>query len=168
MNIAGISGASGVDAVSQVSSGRAKRTSSVPPPQAGASAAISKPGELMSKLQLLQKDDPAKFKAVAAQLSKDLKTAAGSATGQAAEALNKLADGLAQASSSGDLTALAPPKGAHGAHHGHHHHGGGGGAAGGIGAALSSAVATVDQALGGGAAAPAAQTASAATTTATK
>lgn len=157
------SATSSVGGLSGVGSQRAARTSSVPPPPAGASASISKPGELLSKLQQLQQSDPAKFKEVTAELSKQLKDAAGSATGPAAAALNKLADGLAQASSTGSLDALTPKGGAKG-HHGHHHHGGGGGA---VGAALSSALETVQKALDGSATSATSPTTSATATSAT-
>ncbi len=159
------SATSSVGGLSSVGSQRAARTSSVPPPPAGASASISKPGELLSKLQQLQQSDPAKFKEVTAELSKQLKDAAGSATGPAAAALNKLADGLAQASSTGSLDALTPKGGAKG-HHSHHHHGGGGGG-GAVGAALSSALETVQKALDGSTTSATSPTTSATATSAT-
>ncbi len=156
MNINSIANSSTVDALSlstltsAASSGSAQATldaSSTP----ASSTTTSKPGELLNKLSQLQQQDPAKFKAVTQQISDELKTAAQSATGPQAAFLSKLSDDFAQASSSGNLSALQPQQ--HGSQQGsavHHHHGGGrhgGGGAGSIESVLSTALDQVNQAL---------------------
>jgi hypothetical protein len=111
---------------------------------------MSKPGELMGKLNQLLQQDPAKFKEVTQQISDELKSAAQSASGPQAAFLTKLSDNFAQASSSGSMSWLQPPPG--GAAKGHHHHGGhhgGGGSAGGMEAVMSTAPDQVNQALTG-------------------
>jgi hypothetical protein len=118
-----------------------------------ASATVSKPGELLSKLSQLLQQDPAKFKQVTQQISDELKTAAQTASGPQASFLSKLSDNFAQAASSGSLSALTPDRGSessgalsgHHHHHGGHHGGGGGG--GGIESVVSTALQQVDQAL---------------------
>jgi hypothetical protein len=128
MSIGSVSSTSNAYATSAIN-GSTKSPSSIPPPVGGAAASanISKPGELFSKLQQLSQQDPAKFKQVAGQIGAELKTAA-NASGNTA--LSKLADQLTQASQSGSLTDPSQQSGAgkaHGHHHGHHHGGGGGG-----------------------------------------
>ena len=171
MNISTI-GAASYDPTSAISSNDAAaraRPSSIPP-AAGGSASISKAGDFMSKLQDLLQQDPAKFKEVVGQMAKDMKDAAGKATGDDAKRLNALADGLSQAASTGDLSALQPKQGAppgqaagvHKGHHGHGHRHGGGSSA--VQSALQGAIATLDQALGGASGATS-STASATSTT---
>jgi len=80
------------------------------------------PGALYKKLQQLQQQDPSQFATVASNLASQVRDAAKNASGPEADRLNKLADGLDQASKTGDLSSLQPKKGAHGHHH---HHGGG-------------------------------------------
>ena len=116
-----------------------------------ASTHISKRGQLLSKLQQLQQQDPAKFKQVVTDIATKLQDAAKSATGDQQKFLSDLADKF-QKAESGDLSGLQPPaKSANGAaalyqqntqnaqsanqsvttqttqsgKHGHHHHGGG-------------------------------------------
>jgi hypothetical protein len=86
---------------------------------------ISKRGQLLSDLSSLAQSDPEKFKAVTAEIAKQLKDAAASQTGSAAEHLNKLADRFGAAAQSGSVADLTPNAGqAQGQHHGHggHHH----------------------------------------------
>jgi hypothetical protein len=92
---------------------------------------------MFSELQQLQSTDPAKFQQVTGDIAQKLKSAAGSATGPAAQFLSSLSDKFAQASQSGNLSSLTPSQGsqsgassaqaAYQKHSGgHHHHGGGG------------------------------------------
>jgi hypothetical protein len=158
VNINGIGSSNTIDALSALSNNPstdgtdAAQGSATTP---ASSTNVSKPGEFMAKLSQLLQQDPAKFKQITQQISDQLKTAAQSASGPQAQFLTKLSDNFAQASSSGNLTALQPP-GAGGEHAtvgGHHHHGGGhhggGGGAGGIESVLSNALAEVNQALSG-------------------
>jgi hypothetical protein len=87
----------------------------------GVTVDISKPGQLMSQLGALAQNDPAQFKSVTADIAQQLKDAASSQSGSAANFLNKLADKFSAASQSGNASDLAPAGKAHG-----HHHGGGG------------------------------------------
>ena len=120
---------------------------------AATSSTLSKPGELMAKLNQLLQQDPTKFKQVTQQISDELKSQASSASGPQAQFLSKLSDNFAQAATSGSLASLQPPAGEHsgaaGAHHHHggHHAGGAGGAGGGIEAVLPKALDEVNQAL---------------------
>jgi hypothetical protein len=82
------------------------------------SAAISGPGKLLSRLQQLQAQDPAKFKQVMTDISGKLQTAAGQATGGQGQFLSGLASQFQAAASSGDLSGLRPQRA-----HGHHRHG---------------------------------------------
>jgi hypothetical protein len=139
--------AGSVAAVTPAGSDRTSRASSVPPPpNAAASAEISKPGELFSKLQQLLQKDPEKFKEVVGEVAHSLRDAAQKATGRGAEFLNRLADRLDQTAQTGDLSALAPKESRSGgearAHHHHGHHGGA------VGSALENALDQVNQALG--------------------
>jgi hypothetical protein len=85
---------------------------------------LSKPGKLFSELQSLASSDPAKFKAVTADIASQLKDAASSTTGKQADALNKIADRFEAASQSGKASDLVPAgnQGQHVHHGGHHHH----------------------------------------------
>jgi hypothetical protein len=76
------------------------------------STEVSGMASLMSQLQQLSQTDPSQFKQVTGEISEQLK----------ASGNTSLADRFAQASQSGDISALQPPK-PHGAHHhGHHPH----------------------------------------------
>src|SRR5262249_5938475 len=137
MDINGITNTGSLNGVMDVTSGsRTSRTSSVPPPQAGGAASvnISRPGELLSKLQQLQQSDPDKFQQVVSGIADKLHTEAQNASGADSQALGKLADRFAQVAQTGDLSALQPKGGPPTAagdathhHHGHHRHSGGGG-----------------------------------------
>lgn len=85
--------------------------------------------ELMSTLQQLQQNDPAKYKQVTATLASDLQQAAlnaqGSGTPGEANALNQLAASFTQSSQTGQLPAFLQQQNAGAAHPHHHHHGGG-------------------------------------------
>lgn len=162
MPITGI-GSSTLTALSNVTNNHASRTpSSIPPaPGAASTSNISKPAELLQKLQQLQQQDPAKFKEVASQLADTLQKVAdqsGNSDGFPA----KLAAAFKSAAQSGDLSsvqaALSPhsrsdasavrgsqsAQGAEAHHRGHHRHGGGG-----AGSVLSSLVNQIDAALQG-------------------
>jgi hypothetical protein len=114
--------------------------SSIPPATGAATASISAPGQFFSELQQLSQQDPAKFKAVAAQLATSFQSAASQASGPQAKMLGGLANQLSQAAQTGTLQppqttqagasgqALQGAQGASGGaetHHHHHHHGGG-------------------------------------------
>ena len=73
-----------------------------------ASTHISKQGQLLSKLQQLQQQDPAKFKQVVTDIATKLQDAAKSATGDQQKFLTDLADKF-QKAESGDLSGLQPP-----------------------------------------------------------
>lgn len=153
MNINGIGTTGTIDALTALSTTSSPdgpqettRTASTP----ATSTNVSKPGELMSKLNQLLQQDPAKFKEVTQQISDELKSAAQNASGPQASFLSKLSENFAQASSSGSLSSLQPRAGAAGGVSGHHHHhagGHGGGGGGGIESVISSALDQVNQAL---------------------
>jgi hypothetical protein len=93
---------------------------------------LSPMGQMMSKLESLSTSDPDKFKQVTEDISEKLKAAASQATGTDADMLNKMADRFAEASKTGDMSALKPPKPADveqgqsqstGQMQGHHHYG---------------------------------------------
>jgi hypothetical protein len=94
-----------------------------PTSDATGTTSFSQMGQLMSQLQSLEQTDPAQAKSVLATIGSDLKADAGNNP-----MMSQLADKFTQASQTGDLSALQPPKGGHGGGH-HHHHGGGGGSA---------------------------------------
>jgi hypothetical protein len=121
---------------------------------------LSTPGQLYGQLQQLSQQDPATFKAVAAQLATHFQNAASQATGPQAQFLTQLASQFTQAAQTGTLQ---PPQSAQGVnaagggHHHHHHHGGGGGGAvaaiagspsGDVNQAYESALSIVAQATG--------------------
>jgi len=117
MNVGTVSSTSSIHDTSQLSG--AQSASGTP----AVSDDVSGLGSLMSQLQQLSQTDPAKFKQVTAEISDKLKTEAGQASGQQAQFLSQLSDKFAQASQSGNLSALEPPKHAGGHHHhGHHAH----------------------------------------------
>ena len=160
MNITGL-GSPTLAALNGTTSNQTTKTKSSIPPAMGSAATsnISKPAELLQKLQQLQQQDPAKFKQVASQLADGLEKVAaqsGNSNGLAAN----LASALKSAADSGDLSsvqaALTPPprpnaapsakntqgaQSTQGHHHGHYH----GGAA--VASALSSAIGQIDAAL---------------------
>lgn len=70
---------------------------------------ISKPGELYSKLQALQKSDPAKFKEVVSDIAQKLKTASESQTGNEAKMTSDLAAKFQSVADGGDISQLKPP-----------------------------------------------------------
>jgi hypothetical protein len=154
MNINGIGTTSTIDALSALSNASnpdASQETSGTATTPAASASVSKPGELMSKLNQLLQQDPAKFKQVTQQISDELKSAAQNASGPQASFLNKLSENFAQASSSGSLSSLQPSQGSGSGVSGHHHHHGGGhgGGGGGIESVISTALDQVNQALTG-------------------
>jgi hypothetical protein len=102
-------------AVSQVAASSVAASSAPSESSAASSTSFSQMGQLMSQLQSLEQSDPTKAKSVLAQIGSDLQSTN-----------PQLASKFTQASQTGDLSALQPPKGA-GGHH-HHHHGGGGSA----------------------------------------
>jgi hypothetical protein len=82
---------------------------------------VSKPGQLMRQLADLAQSDPAKFKAVTAEIAQKLRDAATAQGGPGGAVLNKIADRFDAASQSGKASDLAPAPAAQGHHH---HHGG--------------------------------------------
>jgi hypothetical protein len=115
--------ASSVSSTSAVSStASTDPTDSIDGVSGSAPTNLSQMGQLMSQLQSLEQTDPDKAKTVLAQIGSTLKSEAGSN-----QMLSSMADKFTQASQTGNLSALQPPKGGHGGGH-HHHHGGGGGA----------------------------------------
>ncbi len=116
MNISAVSSTSSItDLTSLQSAGAADPTM-----QPEADPQVSERGKVLQELNDLQKSDPAKFKQVTEEISQKLRDAANSASGGQATSLKTLADKFAQASQSGDMSALQPA-GAHGGHGGHHH-----------------------------------------------
>jgi trimeric autotransporter adhesin len=94
------------------STAKAPRSRSSMPPAKDA-ASVSGPAQTMNKLQALQKSDPAKFKEVMSTISDKLSSAAQSSTSPAEQkALTDAAARFKSAGDSGDLSALAPQKGA--------------------------------------------------------
>jgi len=149
-------GSSSLTALTKNLGTQATKTRSSIPPAAGTAATsnISKPAELLQKLEQLQQD-PTQFKQVMSQISDNLLQVAdqsGSSNGFAA----KLASAFKTAADTGDLSAvqsaLTPPPRQSGVsatvsqgaqqHHGHHH----GGA---MATMLSAALSQVDLALQG-------------------
>lgn len=121
MSISNVSPASSIYSVQSVSVSVSSVTQTDDTtPSTGVNVDISKPGQLMSQLSALAQSDPDQFKSVTANIAQQLKDAASSQSGAAADFLNKLADKFGNASQSGNASALAPAGG------GHHHHGGGG------------------------------------------
>lgn len=74
--------------------------------------------DLISKLQSLEKTDPAKAKQVLTDISAKLRSEAQTVGGAQAQQLNAAADRFQSAANSGDLSTLQPPQ-----HHGHGGHG---------------------------------------------
>ena len=83
---------------------------------AGTSATISGPGQLLSNLQKLQAQDPAKFKQVVADIANQLQTASQQAQGPQSDLLSKLASAFQGVANGGSLSQLQPQQ-----HHHHHH-----------------------------------------------
>jgi hypothetical protein len=128
-----------------------RRQSSAPPPALGAaaSARISKAGELFSKLQQLQQQDPEKFKEVVSNIAQSLRDAAEQAPNRGAAFLNQLADRFDKAAETGELAApqsqvsQSSDSVAGRQHHRHHgHHGDGA-----VASALQNAFTQAEQAL---------------------
>ena len=93
------------------------------------SARLSGLAQAMSKLQTLEKSDPAKAKQVLSDIANKLQAKGKELGGAEGARLNTLAGKFQQAAASGDLSALQPAGQAQagqqqGGHHGHHgHHG---------------------------------------------
>jgi hypothetical protein len=85
-----------------------------PSGQPAATTSVSPWAVLLSKLEQLQRSDPEAFGQVTAQMAGTVATNAASAGGEDKQALTKLADQLNEASKTGNLSAVKPPK--------HHHH----------------------------------------------
>ncbi len=83
--------------------------------QAGAS--VSPSGALLSRLQRLAERDPQKLATIATDASQSLRTAAAAASGDSARGLNRLADGFAQAATTGDVSTLSLGANGHARHH---------------------------------------------------
>jgi hypothetical protein len=136
----------------------------------GASVSISSGGQMMSKLQQLQSQDPAKFKQLMTDVSNQLQSAASNSTGADQKFLSSMANKFAQAAN-GDLSALQPQQQqsannaisaytqsaqngsnalsaltTHGSH-GHHHGGGGGKGGSSVQQAMSNVFDELNQAL---------------------
>ncbi len=152
-------GSSALSSLINANPNQAKHSpSSIPPAANGAAPTIiSKPAQLLQKLQQLQQQDPAQFKRVLSQLADTLQQVADKSGNSGAIAAN-LAAAFKSAADSGDFSALqsalqppsaaatsqsagAPAGAAQGAQ-GHHH--GGGGA---IAAAFSAAINQIDASL---------------------
>jgi hypothetical protein len=114
MSINSIGGGSGFNGSAGVS--RTKADSEAPG-AAGASGKGQKLSDMLSKLQQLSQQNPAQFAKVTSDLASQFRDAAKSASAPDGARLNKLADGLEQASKSGNLSSLQQPKKG-----GHHHH----------------------------------------------
>jgi len=69
-------------------------------------ATVSPSGLLMSRLQRLAQQDPAKLAVIADQASQALRSAAGGTSGDTARSLNRLADGFAQVASTGNVSSV--------------------------------------------------------------
>lgn len=153
MNVKGVSNLPNLGAAESVSSNTSRRQSSIPPaPSLGAATTqISRPGQLMGRLQQLAQSDPAKFKAVTQDIADKLHQAAQGLEGRAADRANALADRFATASQSGDVADLRPKHDEGPQAHHHRHHAGGV-----IASVLSSALDEVNQALGSTATPPSA------------
>jgi hypothetical protein len=154
MNVNNLYGSPGSSPLTNVGSAGAVGTStpgvsSIPPAMGGAATAqISTPGQFLSDMQQLSQQNPAEFKAVAAQVATSFQNAASQTSGPQAQVLNNLANQFSQAAQTGSLQApqgtqagqaaqapqglqgVAASQGSGGAgvHHHHHHHGGGGSA----------------------------------------
>jgi hypothetical protein len=104
----------------EASSSAPSAPSRPPPESSGGSqgaASVSPSGALLSRLQRLAEQDPTKLAAIATDASQALRTAAASATGDAARGLNQLADGFARTASTGDVSNLHLASPARGRHH---------------------------------------------------
>jgi hypothetical protein len=113
MSIQSVGSSSLVQSVSLSITAKVTETTSASGVGEAATTNVSKPAELMAKLQKLKDSDPDKLKSVLSDISKQLQDAADK-TGD--KGLAKLADKFASAAQSGDLSGLQPQ---------HHHHGGG-------------------------------------------
>ena len=75
----------------------------------GVSKRVSKPAQLLSKLQQLQEQDPEKLKEVLAQIADALRSAAAADDSEESQFLTMLADKFDEAAKTGDLSVLQPP-----------------------------------------------------------
>jgi hypothetical protein len=159
--ITGIDGASAASAVAPLPPAHAGLAPSAAPILAAADPPprISRPGQLFSRLQELSQKDPAKFKEVTRRISEEIRESTAQSSGKAAELESALADRIASAAESGDLSSLKPPDpgdAAQVAQHHHHHADGigaydvGDGDAGPLRAIFSNALDEVNEALSGG------------------
>ncbi len=78
---------------------------------------ISGPGQLLSNLQQLQTQNPAKFQQVVSQIASQLQTAAKQTQGPQSTFLASLAAQFQSVANGGSLSQLQPQQ-----HHRHHHH----------------------------------------------
>ncbi|MFT3842151.1 MAG: hypothetical protein QM723_34490 [Myxococcaceae bacterium] len=119
MNVNSANSAASIYDLSQASGAQGQKDGVGP----AVSTQVSDMAGLMNQLQQLSQSNPAEFKQATAAISDQLKQAASQTTGPQAQFLTQLSDRFAQASQSGDLSALQPPKPQHGGHHhGHHPH----------------------------------------------
>ena len=86
------------------------------PADTPSTATISGPGQLLSNLQQLQAQDPARFQQVTSQIATQLQTAAQQTQGPQSNFLSTLSSKFQNISSGGSLSQLVP-----GQHHHHHH-----------------------------------------------
>jgi hypothetical protein len=116
--LAPLSSVTATAATSSVSSSPSTdRTSASAEPPGSSRTKLSRLGEMMSKLQDLERTDPAKAKQVLTSIAATLHAKASSASDPRLQAL---ADKFTEAANTGDLSGLQPPGG--GAHpHGHAH-----------------------------------------------
>lgn len=115
IQIGSVGGASLVSQVTPSYTSQAKQTSSSSGVGEATKVSLSKPAELMAKLQKLKDADPEKLKSVLSDISKQLED---TATKNGDTRLSELASKFASAAETGDLSGLAPS---------HQHRGGGGG-----------------------------------------
>jgi hypothetical protein len=160
MNIGPVSNSNSLATLLQLNSTTGAGTAS-PTTSTGAAAQtqVSPLGELMSKLQQLQQQDPAQFKQVAGQLATSLQQAAQQSGNGNSGFLSQLASGLQQAAQTGEMPTLQPPNATsnqsasgQAVHHhgsGHHHHSGGAMSSA-VTSAFSTALNQINAALGEG------------------
>jgi hypothetical protein len=86
---------------------------------AQSSATISGPGQLLSNLQQLQAQNPAKFQQVVSQIASQLQAAAQQTQGAQSTYLSNLAAQFQSVANGGSLSQLVQPQQQH--HHHHHH-----------------------------------------------
>ncbi len=108
--VSSVSGSSGIQQLLQnLSAGSSQSTGSVAPSD---STSTSDPGKMFQELESLAKSDPSKFKEVTGEIAQKLKDQANSTTdSNAQQFLSSLADKFTQASQTGDISSIEPPKG---------------------------------------------------------